>query len=204
MMPDLTALIDRWGYGAIFLTVLVGNVGVPVPEETILILAAYLLFRGTLQLGPVLAVGVVSAVIGDNLGYWVGRRYGLEPMTRFSHKMLAAPYSLEAMRRFVFRYGPLAVFIARFLPGLRFMAGPLAGAMGLPPLRFFTANLLGAIAYVPAAVAVGYAVGYGFAEYLDRILGVGRRVEHLALAVVLVGTVAWLGWRFIRTPRGLG
>ena len=84
------------------------------------------------------------------------------------------------------------------------MAGPLAGAMGLPPLRFFTANLLGAIAYVPAAVAVGYAVGYGFAGYLDRILGVGRRVEHLALAVVLVGTVAWLGWRFIRAPRGFG
>jgi len=68
----------------------------------------------------------------------------------------------------------------------------------VPPVRFTVANLLGAIVYVPAAVGVGYMVGYNFAEYLARFLMVGRRVEHVVLAVVLIGILAWSGWRFTR------
>ena len=64
------------------------------------------------------------------------------------------------------RYGVLGVFVARFIPGLRFMAGPLAGAAGLRPFPFVVANLLGAAIYVPYAVGIGYAIGYGFGTYV--------------------------------------
>src|SRR5262249_48027733 len=200
-MPDPTELIDHWGYGAIFLFVVLGNVGVPVPEETTLLLAGYLAWRRTLRLSLVLAVGAVSAVAGDNPAYGTGRRYGLQPLMRYSRRFIAEPERFDRMRRFILRYGPWGVFVARFLPGLRFLAGPLAGMLGLPVRRFVVANVLGALVYVPAIVGVGYAVGYGLGDYVERLRGIIGRVEHVVLAGALAGTVAILGWRLLRARR---
>jgi membrane-associated protein len=203
-VPDVTELVAHWGYGAIFLIVVLGNVGVPVPEETILVLAGYLVWRAELRISLVLAVGVVSAVVGDNLGYWIGRRYGASRIERYGRWIVGeSPERLAAMRRFMARYGPLGVFVARFLPGLRFMAGPLAGMLGMPPPLFVAANLLGALVYVPAAVGVGYAVGYGLGDYVERVRLVIGRVEHVVLGVAILGTVALLGWRIVRARRRL-
>ena len=73
-MLDLGQLISHWGYLAIFLFVILGNLGLPAPEESILVLAGYLVWQGKLRLPLVLAVGILSAIAGDNLGYWIGRR----------------------------------------------------------------------------------------------------------------------------------
>jgi len=75
-MPDLRPLIEHWGYVAIFVFVILGNLGIPVPEESILVMAGYLVWQGELRLPLVLLVGIFSAISGDNLGYWIGRRYG--------------------------------------------------------------------------------------------------------------------------------
>ena len=200
-MPDLHELIGHWGYLAIFLVVVLGNMGLPVPEETILALAGYLVWRGQLQLPLVLAVGVVSAAAGDSLGYWLGRRYGREAIERYGHWILLTPARLEAMWRFVGRYGPLGVFAARFLAGLRFLAGPLAGAAGLRFLPFVVANVLGAAVYVPLAVGAGYAVGYGLGPYVERLRRVVGEVEHVILLAAILGTLALLGWRVLRARR---
>ena len=187
-MPDIGPLLGHWGYLGIFLVVVLGNVGVPVPEETTLILAGYLVWRGELQLPMVLAVAIVSAVIGDNAGYWIGRRYGpraLDWLRQLSH---TSPGRFEWMQEFVARYGLLGVFLARFITGLRFAAGPLAGALGLRVRSFVAGNVLGALVFVPLAVGAGYALGLGFGR---RILS---EVEYVVLggAVLIVGTVALL------------
>jgi len=153
-MPDLGELIAHWGYLAIFLFVVLGNVGLPVPEETILALSGYLVWRGKLRLPFVLAVGILSAVAGDNLGYWIGRKYGRDAVERYGHRVLVKAERLGSVWRFVTRYGSFGVFAGRFIPGLRFLAGPLAGAAGLRPLSFLVANLLGAALYVPFAVGI--------------------------------------------------
>lgn len=103
--------------------------------------------------------------------------------------------------RFVTRYGPLSVFVARFVPGLRFMAGPLAGAAGLRPAPFLVANVLGAAIYVPCAVGIGYAIGYGLGDYIARIEQVVGEIEHALLLVAAVLTVMFLGWRVVRAAR---
>ena len=121
-MPDLTELIDHWGYGAIFLIVVLGNVGLPVPEETILLLAGYLVWRRTLRLSLVLTVGVVSAAAGDNLGYWIGRRYGSKRLARYSRRFVTEPARFEAMRRFIVPYGPLGG-VCRPLPSRASLSG---------------------------------------------------------------------------------
>src|SRR2546425_13142182 len=90
-MPDINQLIADWGNAGIFLVVILGNIGLPVPEETVLAGAGYLVWSGRLQLIPVLIVSIVSAVAGDNFGYWLGRRYGRAAGEREARLPLAPP-----------------------------------------------------------------------------------------------------------------
>lgn len=200
-MPDLHALLGHWGYLAIALVVVLGNVGLPVPEETVLGLAGYLVWRGELRLPLVLAAGIGSAVAGDNIGYWLGRRYGQEALARYGHWLRLTPARLEAVRRAVTRYGSLAIFTARFLAGLRFLAGPVAGATGLQFVPFLMANLVGALVYVPLVVGAGYAVGYGFGGRLERLRQTVGALEHLVLLAALLATLLLLGRRAWRARR---
>jgi membrane protein DedA with SNARE-associated domain len=103
----------------------------------------------------VLMVGIVSAVVGDNVGYWIGRRYGHRALERLRRLTGITPQRFQSMRKFMGRWGALGVFVARFIPGLRFLAGPLAGTVGLHFSALITANVLGAVVYVPVIVAAG-------------------------------------------------
>ena len=203
-MTDLPQLIGHWGYVAIFVVVVLGNVGLPLPEETVLALAGYLVWRGELSLPLVLAVGVMSAVAGDNLGYWLGRRFGRTALPRYARWVLGHPERLQSMEAFVARRGPFAVFVARFIPGIRFMAGPLAGGLGLRFLPFLAANVLGALVYVPVAVGAGYAVGYGLGAYVERMRRVAGQVEYMVLTVALAIALGVLAWRIVQGLRHRG
>jgi membrane protein YqaA with SNARE-associated domain len=145
---DPGELINHWGYGALFLLVILGNMGLPLPEETILVLAGYMAWRGELRLPIVLAIGIVSAAGGDNIGYWLGHRYGRATLERHSRWLLGHPRRLAMMQDFVGRRGSLAVFVARFVPGLRFMAGLSRARWDCPSPPSCWRYLLGAVVYV--------------------------------------------------------
>src|SRR3989442_10742599 len=164
-MPDINQLITDWGYAGIFLVVILGNIGLPVPEETVLAVAGYLVWSGRLQLLPVLVVALVSAVAGDNFGYWLGRRYGRGTVERYAHWLLK-PGRVVVAESFVSRYGALAVCVARFVGGFRFLAGPLAGAIGLPFRSFFRGDFLGAGLFLALPVGVGVADRFGVGAYV--------------------------------------
>ena len=200
-MPDLRPLIEHWGYVAIFVFVILGNLGIPVPEESILVMAGYLVWQGELRLPLVLLVGIFSAISGDNLGYWIGRRYGQAAVVRYGRWVRLTPARLDATRRVVTRYGAVAVFAARFIAGLRFLVGPLAGSTALPPFGFVTANILGALLYVPTMVAAGYGLAYGLGDYVQKFERVAGRVEHVVLFGAILGTAGALGLRALRVRR---
>lgn len=200
-MSNLSELIGHWGYAAIFVIQMFGNAGVPAPEETVLGVAGYLVWRGQLKLPAVLAVAIAGAVLGDNLGYWLGRRFGREALLRYAHWVLGRRDRVERMQAFVVRRGALAVFLARFVPGVRTMAGPLAGASGVPFLSFLTANILGAAIWVPVGVGAGYAVGYGFGEYVERLRRTVGEVERLVLVLALLAVAALIAWHVAQALR---
>jgi membrane protein DedA with SNARE-associated domain len=196
---DPSQLFQHVGYAAIIVIVLLGNAGVPAPEESVLVLGGYLAWHGRLHLPLVIIVGIVSAALGDNLGFWVGRRYGQRAVAR-----LPLPAGRVAQAQgFVARYGGWAVFAARFVPGLRTVAGPLAGAGGLPSLRFFTANLLGAVCYVPWPVLAGYGVGYGLGDRFERLRRAVGLKEDLALfaAILVLAGIAFVALARARDRR---
>lgn len=194
-MPDLTPFLEQWRYPAIFIVVVLGNIGLPVPEESVLAVGGFLAQRGDLRLPGVIAVGIVAAVVGDNIGYWVGRRYGRDALDRYGRYVWITRDRLERASNAMTRYGGFAVFAARFVPGVRTLAGPLAGATRMPPLTFMASNALGAIVYVPYAVGLGYAVGWGAGHVIERFVG---RAEPLFVAVIALMTIALLARRWLR------
>jgi membrane protein DedA with SNARE-associated domain len=200
-MIDLTHLMGHWGYLTIFLVIVLGNIGVPVPEEAVLVLAGLLIWKQTLWLPSVLIVGILSAVLGDNLGYWTGRRYGRAAINHYGQRLLITSERLDATRKFLDRHGQVGVFLARFIPGVRFMAGPLAGTAGMPFGRFFLANVAGAAVYVPLMVAFGYAVGLGFADYIYQLEHFLADAEHIALGAIMIGMLISLAWRVSKAAR---
>lgn len=200
-VPWLTSLLQHWGYAAVFVIVVLGNVGLPVPEETILALAGYLVWRGELNGPLVLLVGFASAVAGDNLGYWIGRRLAFNALHRYAARLGIKTEHLATAEAFVARHGSLGIFVARFLPGLRFAAGPTAGAMRFPATRFAIANTLGAAAYVPLIVGAGYLIGHGFGVYLERLRKVSLAVEWLVLACAALSIAALTLRRWLRRRR---
>ena len=190
----MSQFVTDWGYVGIVLIVVLGNVGLPVPEESVLALAGYLVWSGRLQLLPVLIVGVFSAVVGDNLGYWLGHRYGQRAVERYSRSLLRPRHVMTA-ERWISRYGLVAICAARFVSGVRFLAGPLAGAVGLPFRSFFAGNLLGAMLFVPYAVGIGYGIGYGLGSYMARLPHSLGEIGHLILIGSVASAVLLLGWR---------
>ena len=196
-MPDLTQLIGHWGYSAIFLIVILGSIGIPVPEEAIMLLAGFLVWEKKLDLSVVLIVGFLSTVSGDNLGYWAGRTYGRATIERYGQKLLISSERLDVMQNFVNRHGQVAVFLARFIPGLRFLAGPLTGIASMPFPRFFLANIAGAAVYVPLTVAFGL----GFGEYIHWLEGYLTKAEHIVLAAIMMTAVISFAWRAFKPKR---
>jgi membrane protein DedA with SNARE-associated domain len=194
----MTPLLAHWGYLGILVAVVLGNLGVPIPEESVLILAGYGASRGVLQLPLVLIVGIISAAAGDNLGYWLGRRYGRRAIERFGHLAFVPPARMQKVTAFMARYGALAIFAARFIVGLRTLAGPLAGATGVRPLTFVTANILGALVYVPYAVGIGYGIGWSLGDVIARF--VTGRVDDILLGLLILALIIG-AIRFLRERR---
>ncbi len=189
-MPDLAELIHHWGYPAIFVIEVLGNAGLPIPEESVLAVAGYLVWQGQASFAAVMAAAVSGAVVGDNLGYWAGRRFGRQVLRR---RLALRADRIERLSRLVSRYGMLAVFVARFLPGVRATAGVLAGSAGLSPLRFFAANLTSALVYVPLGIGAGYAVGWGFGEEIEWLWrGLRRGGSAMLASLALAGGALWL------------
>jgi membrane protein DedA with SNARE-associated domain len=194
-VESLQGLVSQWGYPGLLVFVLLGNLGLPLPEESVLWVAGYLVWQGGFQLPLVLLVGIVSAVAGDSLGYWVGRRYGQPVVARYGLWARLTPPRLEMLHRFVQRYGPVAVFLARFIIGLRFLAGPLAGSLAMPWRAFLLANVGGALVYVPLMVGMGYAVGVGLGGYGEPLWHAAVKAqESLLLGAALLGLL-YLGYR---------
>ncbi len=200
-MPEVSGAVGHWGYLAICVFVILGNLGLPVPEESILLLAGYLIWHEKLRLSWVLLAGVLSAIAGDNIGFWIGRRFGQGAIERYGHLVLVTPDRLQKARDLVTRYGSFGVFGARFVAGLRFLAGPLAGSTGLRPSVFFVANALGALIYIPAMVGAGYAIGYGLGDYVHRFEHLVGEFERMVLIAAIVATVAAVGRRALQSAR---
>lgn len=185
--------LTTWGYLGIFVCVFVGNLGIPVPEETVMLVAGFLAGREMLGLKEVYAVAIVSAVTGDCCGFLIGRTGGQRVITWLSSNFDSIRYRYDQVQVFFQTHGSKAIFMARFIAGVRFMAGPMAGAAGMPFFRFLGWNVLGAIVWCSLIVTVGYLVG----DELYRVAGMAHSASRwIALGVVVIAVALYfIFWR---------
>src|SRR3954466_1556735 len=185
----LVDLFARYGYAVVFVGVLLENAGLPVPGETALLAGAALSRSGTLFLPWVIATAIVGAILGDNIGFMIGRRGGRALVDRFGPKIGLTRARLAQFDAFFERHGAKTVFIARFVPGLRLFGAVLAGTSGLPWGRFLVYNASGAVAWAMTFGAVGYFLAYSWDTLEEWI---GRSGLALLAAAFLIAIVAAL------------
>ena len=193
-MPDwLSDLFARYGYAVVFVGVFLENTGLPVPGETALLAGAAMARFGRLSLPWVVVTAAGGAVLGDNLGFFIGRRYGRGLVERFGSRLGLTRKRLKQFDRFFDRHGGRTVFMARFVTGLRVFGALLAGASGLRWPTFIFYNAAGAITWSTAIAIAGYSLAYSW-ETLERWIG---RSGLIALAVV----AAIVGFSVVRARR---
>jgi membrane-associated protein len=181
------------GYPALFVLVAAESAGVPVPGETALVAAAILAAMGHLEIGLVVALAALGAVLGDNLGYLIGRVGGRRLLER------PGPFQqrrLDILRKgepFFAEHGPKAVFLGRWVAGLRIAAAWLAGIghMRWPTFAFW--NALGGVAWATSVGLLAYALG-------DVVEQVFKDVGIAAVSVVALGLAAWWARRRLQQP----
>jgi membrane protein DedA with SNARE-associated domain len=118
-LGGLLELIGRYGYLVVFFGVMLESAGVPLPGETILLASGALAHRGVLSFGDALVFGILGAVVGDQIGYWAGRLGGRPFLLRWGRYVRITPGRLGHAEAFFARHGGRAVFLARFVAGLR-------------------------------------------------------------------------------------
>jgi membrane protein DedA with SNARE-associated domain len=170
-VPDwIVDLFARYGYAVVFMGVFLENAGLPVPGETALLAGAALSHFGRLSLPWVIVTAIGAAILGDNLGFFIGRRAGRALVERYGARLGLTPRRLGQFNRFFARHGPKTVFIARFITGLRVFCAVLAGASELNWPTFLFYNATGALVWSTTIALVGYALGHSW-DRLERIIG---------------------------------
>jgi membrane protein DedA with SNARE-associated domain len=193
----LKEFLARYGYWAIAATLLLENAGVPVPGETILVLASFLAYsEHRLNLPYIVLVATCAATLGDNLGYWAGHKGGRPLLDRYQHYLHVPPRTLQRGERIFARYGAPTIFFARFVAGLRIFAGPLAGVLRMDWKKFAVFNLLGACVWVTVISLAGYIFG----RQWPHLIHVLKRLD--VVIAILAGIVVLFLWRKRRTDQG--
>jgi len=189
-------LFAHYGYAVVFFGVFLENSGLPVPGETALLAGAALSHDGRLSLAWVIATAIGAAVLGDNLGFFVGRRLERGVIERHGWRIGLTEYRLAQFNDFFNRHGAKTVFVARFITGLRVFCAVLAGASHLRWPTFLFYNATGAIVWSTTIALLGYALGESW-ERLERLIG---RTGLIAFIVV----IAFVALAVLRARRDTG
>jgi membrane protein DedA with SNARE-associated domain len=179
-LAHLAPLLADYGYLAVGVLVCLDNGGIPVPGQTVLVAAAVYAGTGRLDFAGVLAVAVAAAVVGNSLGYLLGRAGGRAFVHRWGRYVLLTPARLERAEDFFGRHGGAVVTWARFVDVLRQTNGIIAGTVGMPWRRFMAFNVLGAVLWAGTWGGLGYAAGAN----IGTIYGAVARSQIILLAVV--------------------
>ncbi len=184
----------HYGYWTVAVVLLLENAGAPVPGETVLLFASFLAYsQHELSLPLVILTGTLAATFGDNLGYQIGRYGGRPLLNRWKHLFHVRQQHIERGERLFERHGPVAIFFARFIFGMRMLAGPLAGVLRMPWPAFALFNALGAITWVTTISLVGYFFG----SQWSALLRVVKDVDYVVLGLVAL-LLLWLWFRHRR------
>jgi membrane protein DedA with SNARE-associated domain len=187
MLAALVHIPPNIGYAAVFAFIAVETMGIPVPGETVLIGAALLAHDGQLDIVLLVAIAAAAAIVGDNVGFTIGRHGGRRLLLARGPGLRHRRRVIEYGEPFFERHGPKAVFLGRWMTGLRIASAWLAGINGMKWPTFLFWNALGGIAW---AASVGFAV-YALGHFAEQALSVVGAIAAGLTVAAIVGIVVW-------------
>lgn len=196
-MDTFLPLAEKYGYLAIFATLMASGLGFPLPEDIPLLTGGWLCSRGALSVAPTIAVGLFGVLLGDSIIFLAGRRVGgaMDEHPWFK-RHFGGPRKAKVERYFA-RYGDRTVFIGRFAAGVRAWIFFSAGVSGMTYTRFFLYDGAAALASVPALVVLAWTFG----EHIDQIFNTLVTIKRTVFVVALVVVPGLLAWWWVRRRR---
>ena len=186
ILDTLLKLFANYGYWIVFLGVMLENAGVPVPGETILLAAGFFASQGYFRLGLVMLIATTGAILGDNGGYWIGRRLGRTLLLRYGKYVFLSEKRFETMEGFFGKHGDKTVLVARFITGFRVFTALFAGASHMSWSRFLCFNAMGAVVWSVTMSLLGFFFGRSWALLERWTKGAGAGLAGAAVVAFII------------------
>ncbi|MCI0598566.1 MAG: DedA family protein [Beijerinckiaceae bacterium] len=197
LLGSLAPYIQEYGVLAVMVILTFESIGIPLPGESLLIVASVLAARGELSLPALMVSAWAGAVTGDNLGYLLGRRFGRALILRWGAKIGITAGALAKVEAVFARYGAVTVAFARFLNVLRQLNGIVAGIAKMEWKRFLFFNALGGAMWVIVWTSAGYYLG----KHVSNFAAIAQRLEHGGALIAIGLLIAALGYGAWRVRR---
>lgn len=188
-MEPVLGWLSQYGYAGLFALLVLGIVGLPIPDETLLVFSGYLISTGRLHPLPAFLAGLGGSMCGISLSYGLGRSLGHRAVTKYGRFFHITEERLDRVHRWFQRVGEWLLTIGYFIPGVRHFTALVAGSSGLEYPKFALFAYSGAVLWVSTFLSVGYVVG----ENWRTAIGLVHRYL-LVFGAVLVIVAAALWW----------
>ncbi len=189
LIGEAQRYVSDYGYTAVFLGVFLESFGLPTPGESLMIAGALLASRGQLSIYWVLLLCWIAAVVGDNIGYVIGKRGGRPLVFKYGPRLGIKNTHIEQVEGFFDRHGGAVVLFARFVVVLRQLNGIVAGTMGMNWWHFLAYNAAGAALWVGFWAGLAYYLGRRFSRIMAWVSTLEPIVVLIAAAAVAVGLI---------------
>jgi membrane protein DedA with SNARE-associated domain len=190
-LQTLQNILNSLGYPAVVLFIFIESTGIPIPGETMLLLASfYAATSNRLLLPIIIACAAFGAIMGDNLGYYIGRTGGRAFAERFGRYVFLKMEHLDKAEQFFRKHGPKTVFFGRFIALLRIWAAFLAGMNKMHWRTFLVYNAAGAIVWSTLMGTLGYLAGRYFHDHLEQVLQLARTIGWIGLGGIALVVLA--------------
>ncbi|MEP7220010.1 MAG: DedA family protein [Bacteroidota bacterium] len=189
--------ITQWGYPAIFSLLVLGVVGVPVPDETLLAFVGYLAYKGNLDLLPAIATAFFGSICGITISYILGKTLGLKILHKYGKYVHITPDKLDKTHQWFERFGKWLLMIGYFIPGVRHLTAYVAGASDMELPHFMLFAYTGGFIWSLGFIMLGYLLG----DKWEMVMHSAHR--HIRTASIIAGVLlaAYLLWRYLKRKR---
>jgi membrane protein DedA with SNARE-associated domain len=198
LTQNATATVSGWGYWGVFVLMLLESSSLPIPSEVILPFAGYLVSAGQLNFWVAVAVATVAGVLGSLVDYYIGLRGGsFLNKRRILGRVIFSKSQLEVAAGWFSRYGAMAVFACRLIPGFRTIVSFPAGAVKMPLAKFVIFTTAGCLLWNGLLIYLGYFLGSRW----QQVAGISHYIIMAAVVALAFAFVAFLVWRRNRAKR---
>ncbi|MGE5353243.1 MAG: DedA family protein [Acidobacteriota bacterium] len=187
-METINYWIQHYGYGGIYMLLMLGIVGVPVPDETLLALSGFLAFKGELSLIPAFLSGFLGSITGITISYFIGRGFGRVFLEKYGHYIHLTKERLEKAREWFKKIGKWALLFGYFIPGVRHVISLLAGSTKMNYPEFAIYTYVGGFIWASTFISIGYFFGEKWQKIMEAVHH-HIIISSIVLILVITGVI---------------